>query len=132
MRIYFRDMGATENLANDMLAIDPDRMRYLSRAVLDSYGIGERRAEGDPEQRAIALETLQLKSAQAYGLDRREYMRRQALIEKNCTLDADRGGYTAYGERVLMGETAEQLKPDLEYEAAAWSRCFKSILTYGR
>jgi hypothetical protein len=42
-RAYLREMGAAEKLADDMLRIEPNRMRLLTRTELEGYGIGDRR-----------------------------------------------------------------------------------------
>jgi hypothetical protein len=76
LRSYLREMNVSERLAEDMLKIPPADVRYLSHDDLDGYGLTDR----DPvEQEAIDLE-----DAQSMGLDRKEYIRRQALQKTRC------------------------------------------------
>jgi hypothetical protein len=138
-RAYLRDMGAVERLADDMLRVEPDRIRILNRTELEAYGIGERNADGDAQKRAIELETLNGRSAQAYGLNRAEYIRRQAMAEKTCKL----GSYTAPGDGPdfsIYGEPvdgpretpAEWLARSLQVEEKGWSRCYMTVMKLGR
>jgi hypothetical protein len=76
IRDYFRDMNVSETLADDMLRIEPAKVRFLSAAELNYYGLTPR----DP----ITQEMLDVAEAQKYGLDRREYIRRKAIIESEC------------------------------------------------
>jgi hypothetical protein len=78
MRAYLREMNVSERLADDMLAIEPADVRYLSNKQLDDYGL----RYIDP----IEQETIDLQEAQHWGLDRREYMRRKALQKTNCNI----------------------------------------------
>jgi hypothetical protein len=80
IRSYLREMNVSERLADDMLAIGPANVRYLSRKQLEDYGLGA----VDP----IEQETIDLQEAQALGLDRREYMRRKALSLATCLEDS--------------------------------------------
>jgi hypothetical protein len=41
MRSYLREMNVDIRLADEMLRIDPDQVRYLSRAELNDYRVGE-------------------------------------------------------------------------------------------
>jgi ATP-dependent protease ClpP protease subunit len=92
IRAYLREMNVSERLADDMLAIDPADVRYLSINQLYDYGI-----KGvDP----VEQETIDLQAAQALGLDRREYMRREAVRKEQClheTIEA----MSACNERVM-------------------------------
>lgn len=76
VRNYLRYMNVAEGLADDMVRINPENMRVLTRADLTNYGL----TEVDP----VMMETLDLKQAQKYGLDRQEYMRRKKLAEAQC------------------------------------------------
>jgi hypothetical protein len=53
-----------------MLRIDPDRVRYLSREELNGFGLGEGAPNVDVQTKAAWKETVELKSASAYGLSR--------------------------------------------------------------
>jgi hypothetical protein len=77
MRSFLREMNISEQLADDMLGIEPAAVRYLSYKELQQYGL----KSIDP----IEQETLDLQDAQSLGLDRREYIRRQALQKTKCT-----------------------------------------------
>jgi len=145
-RIYLREMGATERLADDMLRIDPASMRMLTRPELEVYGIGERNADEDPQRRAIFLEAIQLKIAQAYGLSRAEFMRREAIVDKSCKLDS----YAGPGELPdfsIYGRTVEEVLEDpndtkeswiswrdrsAKVEEEGWTRCYKTVMRLGR
>ena len=78
IRAYFREMNVSEQLADAMLRINPENMRVLSDAALNSYGL----TFEDP----IKQETWDLEQAQFYKLDRQEYMRRKTLAENRCGL----------------------------------------------
>jgi hypothetical protein len=95
IRAYLRDMNVSERLAEDMLKIPPADVRYLSHDDLDGYGLTYR----DP----VEQETIDLQEAQSMGLDRSEYVRRQALQKAICgTLEHMRGDdFVACRERVL-------------------------------
>jgi hypothetical protein len=79
IRAYLREMNVSEQLATDMLAVEPVNVRYLSYDELKKYGLGWH----DP----VEQETLELREAQSLGLERREYIRRQALEKARCDYD---------------------------------------------
>lgn len=68
MRRYLQEMNVDVRLADQMLRIDPDRVRYLTRAELDEFGIGEGPPSVDIETKAKMKEAVALKAAEAYGL----------------------------------------------------------------
>jgi len=76
IRAYLREMNVAEGLADDMLHINPEDMRLLTRTDLMNYGL----TEVDP----VAMETFDLEQAQKYGLDTQEYMRRKKEAETQC------------------------------------------------
>ena len=76
VRAYLRDMNVSERLAEDMLKIPPAEVRYVSNDELVNYGLSYL----DP----IEQETRELLEAQSLGVDRREYVRRQALRTTKC------------------------------------------------
>lgn len=80
IRLYLREMNVSDRLADDMVRIVPEQVRFLTASELDGYGLGAR----DP----VYHETLELAQAQKYGLDRREYMRRKAIVERECVRDS--------------------------------------------
>jgi ATP-dependent protease ClpP protease subunit len=83
MRAYLREMNVSERLADEMLATEPDKVRFLIPSELKAYGLWAT----DPveqEKRAIENETRDVQEANKLGLDRREYIRRKVLGEHLC------------------------------------------------
>lgn len=76
MRVYLRAMNVSEGLADDMLKVAPAEIRYLSQGDLNNYGLGF----VDP----VDQETEDLEDARRSGLDRSEYIRRQAIQKTKC------------------------------------------------
>lgn len=76
IRSYLAEMDVSEKLADDMMTVAPERVRFLSVDELVHYGLGI----VDP----VLKEEIELKNAQKLGIDRREYMRRQNLIDAFC------------------------------------------------
>jgi hypothetical protein len=76
IRTYLREMNVIETLADDMLRTNPEHMRVLSENELTQYGL----TDADP----VAQEAREIQEAKAFGLDRKEYMRRKLLIERSC------------------------------------------------
>ena len=139
MRSYLGEMNVDVRLADQMLRIDPDRVRYLTRAELDDFGIGEGQPPVDVETEAKMKEAVALKAAMAYGLSRLEYMRRDNLVDKTCQLGAYQNpdeppDFASYGRTSveLKMSPDELLKADFKREEDGWSRCYKHIMTYGR
>jgi hypothetical protein len=93
MRTYLREMNVSERLADDMLKVAPADMRYLTHDDLDSYGLTYR----DP----VEQETVDLQEAHSLGLDRREYVRRQAMQKAKCASLTDFNEFLACDERVM-------------------------------
>jgi membrane-bound ClpP family serine protease len=77
IRSYFHEMNVSEQLADAMLRIEPNKIRLLSDNELDTYGL----TSTDP----IEQETEDLQDAQYWGIaNRQEYIRRKALTETSC------------------------------------------------
>ena len=76
IRAYLKEMNVVENLADDMLRTNPEHMRVLAENELTQYGL----TNADP----VAQEALEIQEAKAFGLDRKEYMRRKLLVEHSC------------------------------------------------
>jgi len=93
LRSYFREMNVSTQLADDMLAIEPENMRILTAAELQKYGLA-RVDPGEQERRAIEKEARDVQEATQLGLDRGEYMRRKLLGDRIC-------GQTAVGSSEL-------------------------------
>jgi hypothetical protein len=84
MRTYLREMNVSDRLADDMLAIEPEKVRYLNDVELSRYGLmGVDPAE--QETRATENEVKNVQEANQLGLDRREYTRRKVLGESLCS-----------------------------------------------
>jgi ATP-dependent protease ClpP protease subunit len=77
IRSYFHEMNVSEQMADAMLRIEPDKIRLLNDNDLNTYGL----TGTDP----IEQETEDLQDAQYWGIaNRREYIRRKALTETSC------------------------------------------------
>ena len=77
LRTYFSEMDISEQLADDMLRIEPSNIRLLNDAALVRYGI----TPTDP----IEQETMDLQDAQFWGInDRQEYIRRKSFAATTC------------------------------------------------
>jgi hypothetical protein len=66
MRAYLREVHVSVRLADDMLAIEPQRIRILTRAELTEYGL----AKVDPaeqQRRAIESEARDVAEANQLG-----------------------------------------------------------------
>jgi ATP-dependent protease ClpP protease subunit len=68
LRAYFREMNISERLADDMMMIPSNQIRWLSPQEIESYGLNG----VDP----VIGEASVLKDAQKYGLSRIEYEKR--------------------------------------------------------
>lgn len=86
-RSYLREMNVSDRLADDMMVVSPEEVRFLSSKELISYGLGF----VDP----VAKEAVDLQEARTLGIDRSEYMRRRALSEGLCK-GADSSATGAY------------------------------------
>jgi ATP-dependent protease ClpP protease subunit len=84
IRSYLREMNVSERLADDMLAIEPEKVRFLTNAELARYRLlGLDR--GEQETRAIENEIRDVEDANRLRLDRREYTRRKTLGDARCS-----------------------------------------------
>jgi ATP-dependent protease ClpP protease subunit len=97
MRAYLREMNVSERLADDMLAVEPQRVRFLTQAELTEYGLG-RVDPAEQQRRAIENEARDVEEANQLGLDRMEYTRRKALAESICERTPAGGAVTDYTE----------------------------------
>jgi hypothetical protein len=73
---YFHEINVSEQLADAMLRIESERVRFLNETALISYGL----MATDP----IEQETLDLQEAQYFGLNRSQYIERRGLAAKSC------------------------------------------------
>lgn len=77
IRSYLREMNVSERLADDMLRIEPDKIRLLNDASLKSYGL----TDTDP----IEQETEDLGEAQLWGISsRKDLIERRSQAAKAC------------------------------------------------
>jgi hypothetical protein len=139
VRDYLTDMGVAPRLLDEMLRIEPNDVRYLTRTELEAYGLGEGAPGDDVENIASYKEAVAIKAAAAYGLSRQEYNRRSGLINQTCKLDFYQSAfepvdYSAFGrtEEELQMSKRELLAHDLETEEKGWAHCYKMIMTHGR
>jgi hypothetical protein len=73
---FLREVNVSERLADDLMAVPPEQMRYLSADELVAYGL----EIVDP----VAKETTDLRGARKLGLDRATYMQRKIESESFC------------------------------------------------
>jgi hypothetical protein len=92
LRSYFQEMNVSERLADDMMAVPPQKIRWLTPFEQEGYGL----VGIDP----VWQETRDLNAAQKLGLSPVEYMRRRELAIHTCydTPGAPAGCY----DRVLQ------------------------------
>jgi hypothetical protein len=138
-REYLATMGIADGLLDEMLRIEPTDVRYLSRAELSAFGLGEGPPPNNIESVASLKEAVEIKAAAAYGLTRLEYNGRIALIDQTCKFGtyqspSEPPDYSAYGrsEEELRMSPQALLAHDLESEENGWSRCYKMIMMHGR
>jgi ATP-dependent protease ClpP protease subunit len=111
IRAYLREMNVSDRLADDMMIVPPERVRFLSAVDISNYGLGI----VDP----VAKEEADLKEAQKLGIDRREYMRRKELAHTLCVILTGTGdpGWDVVSpgctDAVLAGKHVEKAPPCL-------------------
>jgi ATP-dependent protease ClpP protease subunit len=76
IRSYFREMNISDRLADDLMIVPPEKMRFLSLDELVQYGLGII----DP----ASAEAGELEEVKKLGISRAEYMRRKSLSEALC------------------------------------------------
>jgi hypothetical protein len=69
-------MNVSPRLIDDMLVVPPERVRWLSKAELDGYGMGSE----DP----VYAESLILEGAKKYGVSPAEYRDREQRTVTEC------------------------------------------------
>jgi hypothetical protein len=107
IRSYFREMNVSEQLADDMLRIEPKDMRLIFAGVDSSLDYSVLHRYGLTPTDPIEQETQDLQDAQFLGVTRQEYMKRRALGERSCP--------TVIGGEVDKG-----------------SSCYQSVMKTGR
>jgi len=88
MRAYLSEMDVSEQLANDMLAIEPEDVRILTRAELKRYRL-EGPTPAERQRLAIEREADDVQKASKLGIDRLEYNRRKTLARSCIYTTAD-------------------------------------------
>jgi ATP-dependent protease ClpP protease subunit len=97
IRAYLREMDVSAQLADDMLATEPERIHVLTQAELKAYGLA-RVDPAEQQRRAIEKEARDVQEANQLGLDRREYTRRKSLGISSCIFNSTTGQYMTDGE----------------------------------
>ena len=69
-------MNVSEQLADAMLRIDPEHVRFLDDAALTNYGLGSI----DP----VEKETIDIEEAKSFGLSRGQYIERKQVAARVC------------------------------------------------
>ena len=111
IRVYLKEMNVSDRLADDMMIVPPEKVRFLSSVEIVNYGFGS----VDP----VAKEEVDLKEAQKLGIDRREYMRRKDLAHTLCIIPTgtDDPGWDVVSQgctdAVLAGKHVEKAPPCL-------------------
>jgi hypothetical protein len=100
IRAYFREMNISERLADDMMAIPSNEIRWLSPEQIAFYGLGA----DDP----VISETNALREAQKYGLTRIEYEVRRKRAQELCTIGSPPGC-----KDKIMREGPQPFDPDV-------------------
>lgn len=84
LRGYLRDMNVTERLADEMLAVEPENNRILSKEELMLFSlIGIDPTE--QQTRAVAKEVADIEESGRLNMARKEYMRRKSIISTECS-----------------------------------------------
>ena len=81
LRSYFQEMNVSARLADDMMAVPPQNIRWLSPIEQEDYGL----IGVDP----VLQETRDLNEARKFGLSPVEYRNRRALAWKACRTGDD-------------------------------------------
>jgi hypothetical protein len=77
IRSYFREMNISERLADEIMIVPPEKMRFLSADELAQYGLG---IIIDP----AAAEASDLHEAKQLSISHTEYIRRKSLSDALC------------------------------------------------
>lgn len=107
-RSYLREMNVSERLADDLMAVPPEQMHYLTAAELVAYGLDI----VDP----VTREAADLQEARRLGLDRATYLQRKLAAESFCRVVDPRDLATIRLSRecmnaVLAGRHVERAPP---------------------
>ena len=124
IRAYLREMNVSDRLADDMMIVPPEKVRFLSSVELANYGLGL--------EDLVIKEENDLKAAKKIGIDRREYMRRKALSHTLCAIPTGTGdpGWhvisQACDDAVLAGKHVEKAPPCASSAATChpWERAW--------
>ena len=102
LRAYLREMNVSVKLADDMVAVEPQRIRFLTHDDLNRYGL----AGIDPAEQQIRVNgsEIQVEEASRFGLDRREHTRRKALGIELCSLMSPREAFVCKNRVLATGQ----------------------------
>lgn len=79
---FLKDMNVPTSLYDEMMSVPPQKLRLLTEQELARFGIGQ----SDPAYQ----DNSDAKAARAYGLDKKEYLRRKERADRICSaLDVD-------------------------------------------
>jgi ATP-dependent protease ClpP protease subunit len=76
VRAYFKEMNVSDGLADDMLRIQPQDVKFLTRAEAERYGL----VGDDPSYADLMVS----RSATYYGISKQDYFRREKRVEAEC------------------------------------------------
>jgi ATP-dependent protease ClpP protease subunit len=102
VRTYLQEMNVSEQLAEAMFRIEPEKLRFLTESNAAAYGL----TEWDP----VYKEIRDVQEAKMLALDRQEFMRRRALALEDC-------GW---------------LVPDRYAAMDNWFQCYDGVMTHTR
>jgi hypothetical protein len=95
VRAYFKEMNISETLADDMLRIRPQDVKFLDFAGADQYGLND-----DDPAHAEAEASF---GAEVYGVSKAEYFRRQKRAEEECLMEINLLSYAECGDAIMYG-----------------------------
>ena len=76
VRDYLREMNVSEQLADAMFRVEPEKVKFLSEKAATSFGL----TEWDP----VYKEMMDIAEAKKLGLNRREFMARRMRAISDC------------------------------------------------
>jgi hypothetical protein len=123
IRSYLREMNISDRLADDMMVVPPEKVRFLSVAELAGYGL----QIIDP----VTEESTAIQEARKLGIGRIAYMERRELSESLCKIANPNGTRTyvlsqACVSAVLSGRHVERAPPcrNGAVTCQAWERAW--------
>jgi hypothetical protein len=122
IRSYLREMNVSDRLADDMMIVPPEQVRFLKPTELVAYGLGIE----DP----VSKENHELQKSKKLGINHSEYMRRDASARAICVTEQEQGWFLLVQvcyDAVLSGKHVERAPPCLNGAAICqpWERIWK-------